>query len=159
DPADLAERVVPFLQRSGALGPEPTPAQRELLRAAAPLVQERMTVLEEAPGMLGFLVVEPDRFVVEDDAVASLGDDAPTVLTATGTALAGVGEWTHTAIEEALRGALVDGLGLKPKTAFTPVRVAVTGRRVSPPLFESIELLGRDLTVSRVTALEARLAG
>jgi glutamyl-tRNA synthetase len=159
DPADLAERVVPFLQRSGALGPEPTAVQRELLRAAAPLVQERMTVLEEAPGMLGFLVVEPDRFVVEDDAVASLGDDAPTVLTATGTALAGVAEWTHTAIEEALRGALVDGLGLKPKTAFTPVRVAVTGRRVSPPLFESMELLGRDLSVSRVSALGARLAG
>jgi glutamyl-tRNA synthetase len=159
DPADLAERVVPFLQRSGALGPAPTAAQRELLRSAAPLVQERMTVLEEAPGMLGFLVVDPDRFVVEEEAVASLADDAAAVLTATGTALAGVADWTHAVIEDALRGALVDGLGLKPKTAFTPVRVAVTGRRVSPPLFESMELLGRDLTMSRVGALGARLAG
>ena len=60
----------------------------------------------------------------------------------------------------ALRGALVDGLGLKPKMAFTPVRVAVTGRRVSPPLFESMELLGRDLSLaSGCAALRARLAG
>jgi glutamyl-tRNA synthetase len=159
DPADLAERVVPFLQRAGSLGPEPTAQQRALLLAAAPLVQERMTVLEEAPGMLGFLVVDQDRFTLDEDAVGALGDDAPAVLDATGTALTGLADWTHAAIEDALRGALVDGLGLKPKTAFTPVRVAVTGRRVSPPLFESIELLGRDLSVARVGALRTRLAG
>jgi glutamyl-tRNA synthetase len=158
-PADLAERVVPFLQESGSLGSEPTARQRALLLAAAPLVQERMTVLAEAPGMLGFLVVDPDRFTLDEDAVGSLGDDAHAVLAATGAALAGVADWTHAAIEEALRGALVDGLGLKPKTAFTPVRVAVTGRRVSPPLFESIELLGRELSTDRVAALQARLAG
>ena len=81
------------------------------------------------------------------------------MLDAAGTALTGLADWTHAAIEDALRGALVDGLGLKPKTAFTPVRVAVTGRRVSPPLFESIELLGRDLSVARVAALRTRLAG
>ena len=67
--------------------------------------------------------------------------------------------WDHAAIEESLRHALVDGLGLKPKTAFGPVRVAVTGRRVSPPLFESLELLGRDLSLARVAALGERLAG
>jgi glutamyl-tRNA synthetase len=157
DPADLAQRVVPFLQRAGLLGPEPSTTQRDVLVAAAPLVQERMTVLEEAPGMLGFLVVDPDRFVVEDDAVASLGDDARAVLAAAGAALRAVGPWTHTQIEEALRGALVEGLGLKPKTAFTPVRVAVTGRRVSPPLFESMELLGRELSVARIASLQTRL--
>ena len=56
----------------------------------------------------------------------------------------------HSAVEAALRAALVEGLGLKPKLAFGPVRVAVTGRRISPPLFESIELLGRDRTLARL---------
>jgi glutamyl-tRNA synthetase len=54
------------------------------------------------------------------------------------------------AIEEALRTSLIDGLGLKPRVAFGPVRVAVTGRRVSPPLFESMELLGRDRSLARL---------
>jgi len=61
-------------------------------------------------------------------------------------------------IESALRAALVDGLGLKPRLAFTPLRVAVTGRRISPPLFESMELLGRASTVARIAALRAQLS-
>jgi len=109
--------------------------------------------------MLGFLVVDPERFSVDEDAVAALGDDARAVLAATEEALGRVDVWSHRAIEDALRGGLVDGLGLKPKTAFTPVRVAVTGRRVSPPLFESMELLGRELSAARVASLAARLAG
>ena len=65
-------------------------------------------------------------------------------------ALAGVGSWTAEAIEDALRAALVEKLGLRPRAAFGPVRVAVTGLRISPPLFESIELLGRERTLSRL---------
>ena len=57
----------------------------------------------------------------------------------------------------ALTAAVVDGLGLKPRVAFTPLRVAVTGRRVSPPLFESMELLGRESTLARIDALRATL--
>ena len=53
-------------------------------------------------------------------------------------------------IEERLRAALIDGLGLKPRVAFGPVRIAVTGSRVSPPLFESMELLGRDRSLARL---------
>ena len=60
-------------------------------------------------------------------------------------------------IEAALRAALVEGLGLKPKLAFGPVRVAVTGRRVSPPLFESMELLGRERTLGRLRCADAPL--
>jgi len=159
---DLAERMVPFLQRSGALPAppaEPSEHQRRLLRAAAPLVQERMTVLEEVPGMLTFLVVEPSAFTVEDEGLAALPEDAGTVLAAAGAALSGAADWSSTTIEQVLRESLVDGLGLKPKTAFTPVRVAVTGRRVSPPLFESIELLGREESLRRLASLHARLAG
>jgi glutamyl-tRNA synthetase len=161
DPADLAGRMVPFLQQSGALPtdpPGPTEDQRRLLLAAAPLVQERMTVLEEVPGMLGFLVVDPTAFVVDADAVAALPENAGAVLAAAEAALTGVVEWSSGTVERVLRETLVDGLGLKPKSAFTPVRVAVTGRRVSPPLFESMELLGRELSLDRLTSLRARLA-
>jgi len=78
---DLAERVVPFLQGSGALPAQPSVQQLQLLRAAAPLVRDRMTVLEEAPGMLGFFVVDPAAFSVDDEAVAALGEDAASTLT------------------------------------------------------------------------------
>jgi glutamyl-tRNA synthetase len=64
-------------------------------------------------------------------------------------------EWSTAAIEEALRVALVDGLGLKPRNAFGPVRIAVTGRKVSPPLFESLELLGRERSLGRLAAVVA----
>jgi glutamyl-tRNA synthetase len=158
EPADLAARVVPFLQAAGYLSAEPTAEQRRVLTAAAPLVAERMTVLAEAPGMLGFLVVDPADFTVDPEAVSGLGADAGLVLR---TATASLGEltgWTAAVIEAALRAALVTGLGLKVKIAFTPVRVAVTGRRVSPPLFESLEILGRSESLRRLADLSALVA-
>jgi glutamyl-tRNA synthetase len=71
-------------------------------------------------------------------------------------ALADLSTWTTPAIEEALRTSLIDGRGLKPRVAFGPVRVAVTGRRISPPLFESLELLGRDRSLARLAAAAQR---
>lgn len=163
DPDDLAVRMVPFLQKAGVVSEDPSAAptadQMRLLHAAAPLVNERMTVLEEAPGMLGFLIIDPARFEVEPDAATGLAQGAAATLASAWQALSGLLDWTSAAIEEALRGALVEGLGLKPKVAFTPVRVAVTGRRVSPPLFESMELLGAELSLARLVALGDRLAG
>jgi glutamyl-tRNA synthetase len=160
DPADLAQRIVTYLVDVGDLPSPPSDAQVELVRAATPLVQERMTVLEEARGMLGFLLVDPAEFTVDDDALASLDDGARDVLSVARAVLSvldGPGEWTAVAIEEALRGAVVEGLDLKPKVAFTPIRVAVTGRRVSPPLFESMELLGLEESLRRLTALRSRV--
>jgi len=163
DSDDLAVRMVPFLQKAGVVSVdptvEPTAEQTRMLHAAAPLVKERMTVLEEAPGMLGFLLVDPGRFRVDPEAAAALTEGTTQTLTAAFDALAEVPDWTTAAIEAGLRGALVDGLGLKPKVAFTPVRIAVTGRRVSPPLFESMELLGKDLCLARLAALRDTLAG
>jgi len=86
------------------------------------------------------------------DAAKILTPDAAPVLRAAEAALAEVEPWSAEAIQAALSAALVEasGLGLKPRVAFAPVRVAVTGRRVSPPLYESIELLGRERTLARL---------
>ena len=156
---DLADRIIDHLGRRGVLAAEPTDRQRQLVRAATPLVSERMQVLREAESMLAFLLVDEESFTVEpDDAAKVLTPEAGGVLEAAESALAGLGAWDTAAIESALRAALVDGLGMKPKNAFGPVRVAVTGRRVSPPLFESLELLGRDATLRRLAAARG-LAG
>jgi glutamyl-tRNA synthetase len=158
--ADFAERLLPYLQAGGLLPDEPTPAQRAVVAAAAPLVQTRVQLLGETVGMLGFLFVADDALTVADDALAVLTKDTSgtlTVLDAAMAALDGVAEWSAAGLEKALRAAIVDGLGIKPRLAFTPLRVAVTGRRVSPPLFESMEILGRVSSLTRVRALRERL--
>jgi glutamyl-tRNA synthetase len=143
--------MVPYLQAGGVLPAEVTEVQRDLLRAAAPLVQERMTVLGEAVEMLGFLFVEEGSFTRDADDVARVLDaNDQAVVKAAYDGLADLDGWDTASIEQALRGALVEGLGLKPRNAFGPVRVAITGRRVSPPLFESLELLGRERSLERL---------
>jgi glutamyl-tRNA synthetase len=109
-----------------------------------------MDTLSESDEMLGFLFVDEAAFTVDPDAAAKvLTGDADAVLDAAVKALSDV-HWTTAAIEAALRASLIDGLGLKPKNAFGPVRVAISGRRISPPLFESLELLGRDKSLHRL---------
>jgi glutamyl-tRNA synthetase len=117
----------------------------ELVRRAAPLVQEKIARLSEFPDFAGFLFrdVEPDPALLDGR-----------VLQEAETALASVEPFTTEAIEEALR-ALSEQLGLKPREAFQPIRVAVTGSKVSPGLFESIELLGRDATLERIRRAQA----
>ncbi|HWD83595.1 MAG TPA: glutamate--tRNA ligase [Kribbella sp.] len=147
---DFAQRMIPFLAQAGVLPAEPTDEQVAVLKAAVPLVQERMNTLDESVDMLGFLFVDDANFTVDPDAAAKvLTGDADAVLDAAAKALADV-DWTTEAIEAALRASLIDGLGLKPKNAFGPVRVAISGRRISPPLFESLELLGRDKSLARL---------
>ncbi len=151
--ADLAARLVPYLQRAGLLA-DPVDAEDEaMLIAAAPLVQERSTTLGEAVDMLGFLFVPEEKFALDpDDASKMLTDDGKTVVQASYDALSQLEGWDTASIEAALRAALVDGMGLKPRNAFGPVRVAVTARRISPPLFESLELLGRQRSLKRLGA-------
>ncbi len=152
-PADLAARVVPYLVDAGVVTEPLTVDQQRVLGAAVPLIQERLETLKQSVGMLSFLLVPPARFTVDEtDAAAVLTDDARPVVAASITALESLGDWTAAAIEAALRAALIDGLGLKPKVAFGPVRVAVTGRRISPPLFESLEILGQSVTLDRLRA-------
>jgi glutamyl-tRNA synthetase len=149
---EFVAQVTPFLVRAGLVADPPTADQQRVLTAIAPLAQERMVVLSDAVGLLGFLFVDE---VALDPAAAEkqlTGPDAAEVLDAAEQALAGLGEWTTEAIEESLKAALVEGLGRKPRQAFGPVRVAVSGRTVSPPLYESIELLGRERTLARLVA-------
>jgi glutamyl-tRNA synthetase len=152
---DLIGRITPLLAAEGLVATPPTTGQQAVLRAAMPLIHERLDTLNQAVGMLGFLLVGDERFVLDDDdARAVLGEDADEALAAAVTALEALPQWTTDAIQEALKSALVEGLGLKPKLAYGPVRVAITGRRVSPPLFESMEILGRDASLRRL--LDAR---
>jgi glutamyl-tRNA synthetase len=157
-PADFAARLVPYLAAAGVVDQTPTPAQAAMLSASAPLVQERMQLLGDAPGLLGFLFT--DTISYQDDALASLPANANEVLVASVGALELVHdtEFTAAAVQNALSGALISpvedgGLGLKPRVAYGPLRVALSGRRVSPPLFESIELLGKSESIRRLGAL------
>jgi len=150
--AEMGVRVTPYLQKAGLLADPPTADQQALLDAAMPLVHERMNKLTEAVDMLGFLFVDQVEYDA-DDVAKVLDEDGRKVAAAARQALGDLGDWTTASIEEALRAKLVEELGIKPRNAFGPVRVAITGRRISPPLFESLELLGRDTSLGRLDAV------
>ncbi|MEA5119133.1 MAG: glutamate--tRNA ligase, partial [Propionicimonas sp.] len=119
---------------------------------AVPLIQERLVTLDEALGKLQFLFTPDDELAIAEDSRAGVEGDAQAVLVAAVEALEGLEAFDHESLQQLLRARLVDGLGLKPKFAFAPVRVAITGSRVSPPLFESMELLGRESCLVRLRA-------
>lgn len=160
-PEDFRDRLVPYLHRGGLVPTDSyadlSAEHRALLDAGAPLIQERITLLGEAVGMLGFLFVADDALEIADDARGALRAESGSVLDAAASALAGIDDFTTAATQEALQAALVDGLGIKPRFAFTPLRVALSGRRISPPLFESMEILGKESTLARIAALRATL--
>ncbi|MCC3271120.1 glutamate--tRNA ligase [Arthrobacter zhangbolii] len=152
---DFRNRLVPYLQHAGLVGETLTAREEEILTEAAPLVQERITLLGEAPDMLGFLFKADDAVDVADDARKGLPANLAEVLDAALTALDGVEEWTAENIQAALRQALVEEMGIKPRLAFGPVRTAISGRRISPPLFESMVILGRDSSLARIRSFRA----
>jgi glutamyl-tRNA synthetase len=139
EPEEYADRLVAYLREQGLDWPE------DHVRAAAPLVQEKIGRLGEFAGFAGFLFhdVEPDPALLD-----------ARILAAAARALEGVEPWSASEIEAALKQ-LCDDLGEKPRTVYLPIRVAVTGSRVSPGLYESLELLGRDVSLERLrTAAE-----
>ena len=148
--AEVTQRVLPFLESAGVLDPADL-EDRQLLDQAMPLVAERINKLTEAVDMVAFLFVDEDSFELDEaDAAKLLDETGRATVRAAYDAVGGLPTWSTGAIQEALQAKLVDELGLKPRVAFGPVRVAITGRRVSPPLFESMELLGRDRSLSRL---------
>ena len=142
---DLAGRMLPFLERAGLA------AKRETLRRIVPLVQERMKRLDEAPGLVDLFCVEtlPDY----DPALLVPKDmDASAARALLGQARAVLGEvspFTHDALELALRG-LAETLGVKPGQLFAPIRAATCGKTVAPPLFGTLEILGRERVLQRL---------
>ncbi|HUH53764.1 MAG TPA: glutamate--tRNA ligase, partial [Microbacteriaceae bacterium] len=156
EPAEFESRIKPYLVADGVLPPEASDRQLQILHAAVPLVQSRITVLSEVTGMLGFLFTASDGYEYQSDALSSLNETAPETLNASIAALENISEenWKTDSIQETLQGALIEGLGLKPRFAFGPLRVAVSGRRVSPPLFESLEILGKEESLKRLSRLQ-----
>ena len=161
DSADLANRLISFLQSENLLPEKPTEAQIAALSKAVPLVQERMETLRQGALMLGFLFAKDagitsevtagvGAFAIDESELANLNSDTNQALEAAANALESLDTWTTEQIESTLRSALIDGLGLKPKFAFGPVRLATAGRKVSPPLFESLELLGKERSLARI---------
>lgn len=151
----FADRIAPWIVGAGLATAQDLVARRDWLLELAPLVSERIKRLDEVVPMVAFLFsedveIDPAAF---DKALRAAGIDA--ALLAAAEALENVGDFRHDAIESALRS-VPEAVGLKPKAVFQAVRVAVTGSTVSPPLFESIELLGRDRALRRIrAALEA----
>jgi len=149
----ITHRALPFLKAAGVVSDPVSDSDAQLLELAMPLIAERINKLTEAPDMLGFLFSAEVAF--DENDLAGLDEDGRAVVAAARDALAAVSSWSTAAIDEALRAKLVDELGLKPRNAFGPVRIAITGRKISPPLFESLELLGRDETLRRLDSLPA----
>jgi glutamyl-tRNA synthetase len=148
---DCRARVLPFLAKEGIIADPPTPEENKLLDGLMPLIAPRLRKLTEAPGLVRSFFVDEAEFRIDEAAREKvLTEDGLGVVRAAHDALEGVDEWTTPAIEAALTGRLVEQLGLKPRVAFGPVRVATSGAQVSPPLFESLELLGRERTLSRL---------
>lgn len=147
DEAEFTRRLAEFFATHG----HRTGLDDAQFAEAAALVQTRIVVLGDAWDLLKFL--DEGSFALDEKSAGKeLRPEAVPVLTAAVTALEGLAQWSTPQIEEALKAALIDGLELKPRKAFGPVRVAATGSSVSPPLFESLELLGRDRSLDRLRA-------
>jgi glutamyl-tRNA synthetase len=140
---------LPFLTKAGVI--TGTTDEIALVKLALPLIQERIIMLSEVPAMLKFLFVK--EFAVEAESVAKITDDASkAVLKRSIQELEPLTTWTHDSIEAALRSSLIEDMGLKPRIAFGAVRIATTGSTISPPLFESMELLGKQASLARIRA-------
>ncbi|CBL56097.1 glutamate--tRNA ligase [Propionibacterium freudenreichii] len=155
--SDLADQLVDFIAASRQWGDDPDPSWAEVIRRATPIIKPRLVKLSDAWDQIAFLVEADDSVYIEDTARAQLKDNAGEVLDATAKVLATVEPFTADAIQQALRDELVDAMGIKPRQAFAPLRVATSGRKVSPPLFESCEILGRASVLARIAGLRETL--
>ncbi|MCM1012029.1 glutamate--tRNA ligase [Brevibacterium sp. XM4083] len=156
-PDDFRDRLIPYLQAAEVLPAEPTDAQLAILDQAAPLVQTRMNLLGEAPDLLAFLFTPDVELTMSEDGLKTLKDSAPEVLAASIEVLEGLEDWRTERLQAVLEEKLVNEMEIKPRLAYGPLRVAVSGRRVSPPLFESLEILGKESSLTRLRALAAQL--
>ena len=149
DPTEFLNRALPFLKDAGVING--SDSEIELVKKALPIIQERIVKLGEIPAMLKFLFVS--ELAIESDSKEKIKDDqSKQVLKRSLEVLEPLSTWSHVSIEGALRTALIEEMALKPRIAFGAVRIAVTGSHISPPLFESMELLGKEATIARIKA-------
>ncbi len=148
---EFTKRIIPYLQSAGVLGSTVSSAEQEILIKAAPLIQERIVVLSEAVPMLSFLFVTSEAIVIEEDAKAGLPENSKEITEAAIAALQGLDSFETAKIQEVLNQKLIEEMAQKPRNAFGPLRTAISGKRISPPLFESMEILGKAETLARLS--------
>ena len=138
---------LPFLKDAGII--TGSDSEIALVRLALPLIQERIVTLSEVPAMLAFLFTK--EFAVDEAARPKIADtDSKKILKRALSDLTPLSSWDHVAIEGVLRASLIEEMGLKPRIAFSALRIAATGSTISPPLFESMELLGKEVCLERI---------
>jgi glutamyl-tRNA synthetase len=153
EPDAFVARMLPWLEEAGLASARDIADRPDWYAALAPLVSERVTRMTQIVPKVSFLFTED---LVIDPAAAEkvlAKDGAGLSLAAVRETLASLAEWTPDAIESTLR-LVPEALRMKPKPVFQAVRVAVTGSAVSPPLFESLALLGREVALARLKAAE-----
>ncbi|WP_273488477.1 glutamate--tRNA ligase [Ancrocorticia populi] len=162
DEDDFRGRLVPYLHHEGVVSagtysdlPE---GERAILDAAAPLAQTRMQLLGEAPDLMRFLFIGAEGIEYNEKAISKLRDTAPTVLEAAAEVFEGLQEFDAEHVKAALDAKLVEEMGIKPRFAFGPLFVAMTGTNVSLPVVDSIAILGKDEAIKRIRQLQPRLA-
>ena len=146
---DFLSRALPFLLKDGVI--QGSDEEIAIVKSALPIIQERIARMNEVTAMLKFLFVEEVIFDSESETKVK-EEPSQHVISQALSALENVNDWKHDVIESALRAVLIEKLGLKPRLAFGPVRIAVTGSHISPPLFESMELLGKARSLARLKA-------
>ena len=163
EPEDFLRRSVPYLFKDGAVSADNwdalTDREKTILTQSAPLVQTRVRLLSEVTNMVAPLLSTNEYIAPADDAKKQLKDDSAEVLDKAIAALSTLSddEWKTDQIHELLSEELVEKAGYKPRNAFGPVRVAMSGHRVSPPLFESKEIIGKTISMARLANLRANL--
>jgi glutamyl-tRNA synthetase len=146
-PDQFLQWAMPFLTQAKVI--TGTAQEIELIKAALPIIQERIVTLAEIPAMLNFLFIK--EFKVDEAEAPKLAEEgSQQILNRSLVELESLAKWDHTSIEVILRKVLIEELGLKPRIAFSALRIAVTGSHISPPLFESMELLGKEGSINRI---------
>ncbi len=148
---DFTKRIIPYLQSAGLIGATVTDNELAILTEAAPLIQERIVVLSEAVSMLSFLFISADQIVVEEDAKTGLPENSKEITEAAIAVLENLEVFETAKIQETLNQKLIEEMAQKPRNAFGPLRTAISGKRISPPLFESMQILGKAETLARLS--------
>ncbi|MBU6243367.1 MAG: glutamate--tRNA ligase, partial [Acidobacteria bacterium] len=144
---DFLTRALPFVIEAGIISG--TDSEKAVIKSVLPIIQERIAKLSEIPQMVKFLFGESVEIDAESNAKIS-DDVSKNVLQKSLAVLEPLTIWNHDSVAAALRAALIEEMGLKPRIAFGAVRIAVTGSHISPPLFESMELLGKERAIARI---------